>query len=723
MRSLIERCSRSRAARRPAGIAIGLSLLAAIPAPAVAAGCPNEALRVGASAALSDCRAFEQVTPVSASEKNGTSMVGDLLNVLYASPGGEAASYYSVTGTNTESSAEYPIYVARRLNGNWVSDGINPPAALGSEVHRLAYTENMLGSFSQAGNPTLTEPNPYGFYYREFGGRITKVASASYNYNESLAVAAESGDGNVVLFESRDPLAAGGLEGFNNVYAWTKSTGALTLVDKLPDESTPAEGAFAGPWAWNGEFVGEGGAKSSYYTRTALNRAGTQAIFTAASAEEAGTYQVYVRENLASVSAGTTMVSASQKTNGSGPGGKDPNGPKNSDFLEATPDGKYVFFKSHSALTNDANTGPADEGQDLYRYDVESEELLDIAPLAGGAGAEVLGLAGVSNDGTYAYFDARGNLAAGATAGRENLFMWHQGSPIDFVATTNIEEPGPEIWAGTRYVGNFLGQKAARVSLDGRAIAFNATGPEPGAEITPGTAQVFRWEVGGSGLQCLSCNPAGRTEAKASFQSTPELFIQPEMLQSVATRNMSANGRRVFFSTSEPLLPSDTNGVEDVYEWEAAGEGSCTGEERNGGCILLISSGTSPDRSYFDDASATGNDVFFFTDQSLVAQDKDELYDVYDARVGGGIVSQNALPPIPCESAACRGPATSPGSSQGRGTSTFNGPENPVKKSCRKGFVSKGGKCVKQQKKKKNQNKKKNRKTKPKNARTSGGDR
>ena len=35
-----------------------------------------------------------------------------------------------------------------------------------------------------------------------------------------------------------------------------------------------------------------------------------------------------------------------------------------------------------------------------------------------------------------------------------------------------------------------------------------------------------------------------------------------------------------------------------------------------------------------------GNNVFFFTTQGLVAQDRDELVDVYDARVGGGIAAQ-----------------------------------------------------------------------------------
>jgi hypothetical protein len=68
-----------------------------------------------------------------------------------------------------------------------------------------------------------------------------------------------------------------------------------------------------------------------------------------------------------------------------------------------------------------------------------------------------------------------------------------------------------------------------------------------------------------------------------------------------------------------------------VYEWEAYGEGSCASIAQDGGCLYLISSGTSSEQSYFGDASANGNDVFFFTRQALAPTDDDDLVDVYDA--------------------------------------------------------------------------------------------
>ena len=85
-------------------------------------------------------------------------------------------------------------------------------------------------------------------------------------------------------------------------------------------------------------------------------------------------------------------------------------------------------------------------------------------------------------------------------------------------------------------------------------------------------------------------------------------------------------------------MPQDVNGEEDVYEYEAEGEGNCrnstaTFNERVGGCVGLISSGTSSEESAFLDASVSGNDVFFLTASQLVQSDLDTALDVYDAHV------------------------------------------------------------------------------------------
>ncbi|HXS34424.1 MAG TPA: hypothetical protein VN758_11700, partial [Solirubrobacterales bacterium] len=97
------------------------------------------------------------------------------------------------------------------------------------------------------------------------------------------------------------------------------------------------------------------------------------------------------------------------------------------------------------------------------------------------------------------------------------------------------------------------------------------------------------------------------------------------------------------------------------------------------GCIYLLSSGKSQDASYIFDASASGDDVFIATRSPFVRQDQDQLYDVYDASVGGGLASQNQIPNI-CEGEACKGPAGTPPAPQSPGTASFSGPANPKPK-------------------------------------------
>ncbi len=114
---------------------------------------------------------------------------------------------------------------------------------------------------------------------------------------------------------------------------------------------------------------------------------------------------------------------------------------------------------------------------------------------------------------------------------------------------------------------------------------------------------------------------------------------------------------------------------QDVYEWEANGTGSCHSEGEDGGCLYLLSTGKSSYPSFLSDASATGDDVFLFTRSQLVGQDRDQLLDLYDARVGGGLPAQNPGTPAPqCEAEGCKPGASPPPQSQSPGTSGFSGP-------------------------------------------------
>ena len=239
-----------------------------------------------------------------------------------------------------------------------------------------------------------------------------------------------------------------------------------------------------------------------------------------------------------------------------------------------------------------------------------------------------------------------------------------------------------------------------------------------------GTPELYRYQAGAAGPTCVSCDPSGApASGAAGFGNVSLASLIPAAFNYVLSRNLSADGKRAFFESPDPLVGTDTNGedgceeegtaqntfpsCQDVYEWEAQGAGSCKEDTQGGGCLYLLSSGKSPQASFLGDASASGNDVFLITSEAgLVRQDQDQLFDVFDARVGGGLASQNQVAPVPCESSeGCGGSTSSPPPFQSPSSATFQGPGNP-KPACPKGKrkVSSKGKsrCVakKQQKKK-----------------------
>src|SRR5215203_1518134 len=152
---------------------------------------------------------------------------------------------------------------------------------------------------------------------------------------------------------------------------------------------------------------------------------------------------------------------------------------------------------------------------------------------------------------------------------------------------------------------------------------------------------------------------------------------------------LSEDGRRVFFSSKEALVPQDTNGAYDAYQYDS-----------ESGKIRLLSSGASSEDSYFLDAGTSGDDVFFATKEQLVGWDVDNAYDLYDARVGGGFAEPAAVPAI-CEGEGCMGPAAVQPGGLKPPSASFRGRGN-VKK-CPKGKrkVHRKGKvrCVKKHKK------------------------
>ena len=171
-------------------------------------------------------------------------------------------------------------------------------------------------------------------------------------------------------------------------------------------------------------------------------------------------------------------------------------------------------------------------------------------------------------------------------------------------------------------------------------------------------------------LDCASCPPSGAVATSKAVVVPHAVSYTLGLLLPFRLRFFSNGGRFVFFSTADALVPQDTNGLYDVYEYDV--------DTRR---VVLISSGTGDTGSWFADASADGSDVFFFTRQSLTVGDTDRLVDLYDARVDGGLPQPSALAAA-CVGDACQGAPGSPPSFVS--PSGFSGPGNLVSKPARR---------------------------------------
>jgi hypothetical protein len=363
-------------------------------------------------------------------------------------------------------------------------------------------------------------------------------------------------------------------------------------------------------------------------------------------------------------------------------------------FLGATPDGSMAIFSS---------------GEGLYEFDVEKA-------LAGEAATSLIthkvkGIMGMSTDASRIYLVSNEDLDEGATADKPNLYLYERGAGFTFIATLSstatisLGDEGP-IRAEPFF-------RTSRVTPDGLHAAFTSSNSALAQSVAEydnldaasgrPDREVYLYDAGDGELVCASCNPSGARPSGRVVQkpnSNPDNDIWaaariPGWTTSVHPANvLSEDGRHLFFECFEPLVPRDTNGAGDVYEWEPV-EGSekeareeCL-EEIGGelfvpdshGCLSLISSGQSSADAEFVDASADGHDVFIFTNANLVPQDTD-FQDIYDAREGGGFPPPPPPSP-PCEGDACQSPAApsdEPTPASGATQQSGNLPPLPPKK-------------------------------------------
>lgn len=111
-----------------------------------------------------------------------------------------------------------------------------------------------------------------------------------------------------------------------------------------------------------------------------------------------------------------------------------------------------------------------------------------------------------------------------------------------------------------------------------------------GSQSSP---EFFIYDASSAQVSCAPCELAGlrRISAHGRDGEEPATYLPGDFRHEHPRASLiSSDGGRVFFDASQPLVSQVRNNVQDVYEWEQAGVGSCSAGAK-GGCIYLISGG------------------------------------------------------------------------------------------------------------------------------------
>jgi hypothetical protein len=622
----------------------------------VSPDCGNQELRTGPSVQLPDCRAYELVTPADTNGRapKGVGFVGELFPTVESSPAGDAVWFKieggSVPGSSGVGSFEGDPYVATRGASGWSSE---LAGATGEEA-----TVSIPGSSSP--------DQGYSFWSARIEGPLV------INGEETQYLRYPDGHSELIGRGSlgTDPKARGLLitEGGTHVIFETINTtkAAQQLEPNAPPTGTPA-----------------------IYDRTINPITGEEK---------------------------THVVSLL-------PGDITPPGGQNESYRGASPDGEGIAFEFGNTLylrvgnettyeigENVDFAGVSEggdrifyvEGGDLKAFDTNSEEVVEFS-----ATGDVIPV-NVATLGARAYFVSPSVLGGanpeGAVAqpGKQNLYLSEEGA-ISFVATVSDRDVEGEAEGTTDGLGLWVdvlstqpAKDPSRLNPDGSVLLFqsraNITGYEESA-----FPQIYRYDSGAGRLHCVSCIPTGTAASGgASLQTiTFDSLDPPPLGPSGFVPNLTPAGKRVFFESTEALVSTDTDEVQDVYEWEEQGVGGCT---RAGGCVYLISSGQSERDNFLYAHSESGDDVFFTTEDVLTDSDNGGAASIYDAKVGGGFL--DPVEPEICVADGCRPSITpAPVFERPRAGGEGDVPRRAIVKRCPKGKrkVKKNGKvrCVK----------------------------
>jgi DNA-binding beta-propeller fold protein YncE len=240
--------------------------------------------------------------------------------------------------------------------------------------------------------------------------------------------------------------------------------------------------------------------------------------------------------------------------------------------------------------------------------------------------------AGISANGDIYFYSAERLDGVHGADGQQNLFLYRNGH-LQYVTTLDPERRcGPSFFFDQNYCSDGPIVRLQTTPDDSRMAFITAT------QVTPynnaGHLEMYIFTPASGDILCVSCRPDGKAPLSDVYGSQDGLFI--------------TNDGRSFFSTTDPLVPRDTNEAVDVYEYAEGrpqlitpGTGTAASGEKSPPGLVGV--------------SADGTDVYFSTQDVLIPEDHNgNFLKFYDARSGGGFPQQ--APAQPCAAAEeCHG--------------------------------------------------------------------
>jgi hypothetical protein len=635
--------------------------------------CENAALRTGFSAKLPDCRAYEQLTPVS---KRGTMDIGTYGAVVNRTQVGEDGEHLMLTapGTNwgANPDSKTTSYFFSRTPAGWTTTSATPQPEAGALSY---FPETLTANLEQITVSVLAEPTSYTsssevkLMIGPPGGPYSTVVSVPVHHRKDMKG---------TLDDPRLEWAGGSADGRK----WILDSGADRHLPGLPATGTTEHEDlyeyFEGRLKQlnvdsEGHTIGACGAALA---------AGLESRFDATLAESIHYSSPHT------ISADDQRVFFYAGFGGSCPDPELQLGYASGMHLyervggSTTVDiGAYHFLAANAQgtelLLQKFNTGSYEDV--LYNTETATAKPLFSAPV--GAGQAHLDHLAVSPDFTAVYLNSEARLTPEAPPGG-GLYRYDlTGERLKFIVSYR--------WTSTGGIAT---------SPDGRYLYFAAVsvgGVIAGRQDqSPGSTagQVYRYDSVENLVQCISCASPFNPEPKllAAYLYGHETVLRGADGRPDSTV-ASSNGDFVFFETPAALVPSDIDGEippetvattaqhletvrspsSDTYEWRRDGVDGCAHAQ---GCLALISGGTGGFKNNLLGTTPSGRDVFFMTHEALVSSDTDKAGDIYDARIGGGFPPP-APRPVECEGDACSTPFAPPVDAT-PSSSTFQGAGN-----------------------------------------------